>query len=1311
MKSTILERFTSTGKILESDKKNLPNGVLCRAKYQICSVGEKNRNNRIYEREVWERVLADQDIIEKLKNRSLFFHAEHPATTQSNTEKVAGIVTDIDLSENKVHAIMEVLDTPYGRIVDTLLKAGCGIGVSTRADGELEEAIDEDGNKYSRVVPQSYKFVTVDFTADPSSYGSEVPIEVQRNVAEVVKVGIDNEKIDRDYATVLLEHLDVDEARTILESMKNDKHHEDCKCKPSEKHCLNCGHVNENKITYDYECDCGNIVKGTEETSQVCTECDKAMKRIAKHEPEDAIESIEETKSSLEKRADKLAQRIKDEKDNKKADDLRAELDAIEIEIQRADESINEAHMARKEKVGPYTITKRYRDHAIPYIVMIKNKSKKIDSYATDSHEDANSMFDKYVTRAKDMHYDDLKNEKSESVKEESKEDLSKEHPGAYCEKCGKTATVGEYSKGECECGGDIVAESINEMKKLGQRLYSLLSMSIKTSGSYAPDEVLPMIEEELTPNEYDQLEAFLTWVDKNNKKFGSGNYEERFKEFLGAKESVDETKYTLKALRGTSPTYLYVDTDKQTVNLRGEYADLALSNIYVKGDGGKGKEWQEQEIKKALLSAKSQEEMLDFLSTITNAKWNVTVEEAFLGEESEKSDVDKEVEQLKLDLHAAIKKGDKGSAADIQDRIDGLIKKQPKSYHFPEEQEGEEKKEKFEESISEVVKKVGDKWQVQSHSGKNMGTYDTEAEAKKRLGQVEFFKHQNEAKLSSEEKKELKRILKLKIDDVKDEEDKKLLNKYLSLIATAGEKRASEILSEGLEDFVTPGGTQIWYWKDEYARDALMGSKWLKDKGILPDPNDLEKTHTLLGSIESKDLDDIYSQMQGERWSPRGEARGLIQELGLTHTSMSVGDIAVVDGNAYLVDSLGFYDLTKGVDFEQAKEEKVPMTAYHWGEAKPDELDTIDRSELQNMEKLTDEDLLGMNIRPEDKGKTFYAYPNDIERTDDEGTGVKWAYAIKESIRENRRAPQDLIDLVKDYYKDVTTSGKGKKAPKMSRAEAIKHLALITNRSEDEVKKILKEDVQMVIQAPDEKINQFLNDNWSQFLSDEDAVNNLVKVFKINASKAKSFVDKMSKGKGNISLQYAMEKKRLIENYGKDCVRFSKQIRELKEKVASDKLIFKSLEEARNKLSEECSELRVFEKKAKEDIKVLKEMVDEANDKFHKALDESEEKIINLKESHKKEVLNTYTETKLKCMGLKLNERRLTILESCKTAAEVDELIREFQNSITESALQFSGASEINISVTQEKKDPKQAEIDRKVGSAMSAWTGGSNK
>ena len=56
----------------------------------------------------------------------------------------------------------------------------------------------------------------------------------------------------------------------------------------------------------------------------------------------------------------------------------------------------------------------------------------------------------------------------------------------------------------------------------------------------------------------------------------------------------------------------------------------------------------------------------------------------------------------------------------------------------------------------------------------------------------------------------------------------------------------------------------------------------------------DLSKTHQYLGFMGAGGLEDLFVKMQGESWSPQGEARGLIKHLGLKHTSMSVGDVVL---------------------------------------------------------------------------------------------------------------------------------------------------------------------------------------------------------------------------------------------------------------------------------------------------------------------------------------------------------------------------------------------------------------------------------
>lgn len=197
----------------EISRDKLPEGVLCRVVYPICNIGERNANRRVYEKAVWDKVLGDSSLREKLDNRALFGHAEHPEQSQSDLQLTSHVIFEMWVNEedNKVYQRLDVLDTPTGRIVDTLLRAGCNVGVSTRAEGDLEEAEDHDGS-YSRVVPESYSYVTTDFTADPSTFGV-LPMEVKRNVVTEVKKGLGKEfkEGEQKFAELILESMEFKE--------------------------------------------------------------------------------------------------------------------------------------------------------------------------------------------------------------------------------------------------------------------------------------------------------------------------------------------------------------------------------------------------------------------------------------------------------------------------------------------------------------------------------------------------------------------------------------------------------------------------------------------------------------------------------------------------------------------------------------------------------------------------------------------------------------------------------------------------------------------------------------------------------------------------------------------------------------------------------------------------------------------------------------------------------------------------------------------------------------------------------------------
>ena len=93
----------------------------------------------------------------------------------------------------------------------------------------------------------------------------------------------------------------------------------------------------------------------------------------------------------------------------------------------------------------------------------------------------------------------------------------------------------------------------------------------------------------------------------------------------------------------------------------------------------------------------------------------------------------------------------------------------------------------------------------------------------------------------------------------------------------------------------------EVWYRREP----EFMPRQWGAD---VEDTIQKDYVHLITircqGSIET-----VYMVMQGEVWSPEGQARPLIKSKGLRHTSMSVGDLVkdIDTGIWYEVDHFGF--------------------------------------------------------------------------------------------------------------------------------------------------------------------------------------------------------------------------------------------------------------------------------------------------------------------------------------------------------------------------------------------------------------------
>jgi hypothetical protein len=122
-----------------------------------------NRNGRYYPKEIMEREVAryTRDYINT--NRA-FGELGHPANPSINLDRVSHMIKGLRCEGTDYIGRAKILDTPYGKIVKSLIDEGARIGVSSRGLGSLKES------NGSKIVQDDFHLTTAaDIVADPSA--------------------------------------------------------------------------------------------------------------------------------------------------------------------------------------------------------------------------------------------------------------------------------------------------------------------------------------------------------------------------------------------------------------------------------------------------------------------------------------------------------------------------------------------------------------------------------------------------------------------------------------------------------------------------------------------------------------------------------------------------------------------------------------------------------------------------------------------------------------------------------------------------------------------------------------------------------------------------------------------------------------------------------------------------------------------------------------------------------------------------------------------------------------------------------------
>ena len=154
-------------KYVDSQESTSGKPILCKLYGPVADVVKPTRNGRKYSNELWKKVFKDPMVIEAFESGGILIEANHPeGRIETDLEKVAAIMPKVPV-ENKdglLEAEIHVLDTPNGRIIDTLARYGYKLGISSRGDGEI--ITDYDGQE--SVDPNSFQLSAWDFVVTPA---------------------------------------------------------------------------------------------------------------------------------------------------------------------------------------------------------------------------------------------------------------------------------------------------------------------------------------------------------------------------------------------------------------------------------------------------------------------------------------------------------------------------------------------------------------------------------------------------------------------------------------------------------------------------------------------------------------------------------------------------------------------------------------------------------------------------------------------------------------------------------------------------------------------------------------------------------------------------------------------------------------------------------------------------------------------------------------------------------------------------------------------------------------------------------------
>ena len=159
--SLLNENVSDNGKFLVS-------GVIQRA-------NAKNKNGRVYPKDVLDKQVK-QYVKEFIEEGISYGELDHPDSSVVEFKNTSHTLEKVWWDGDNLMGTFEILDTPAGNILKTILKAGKTVGVSSRGLGSVKELDEVSG---TLEVQDDFEIICWDFVTNPSTHKA-----FQRKVSE-----------------------------------------------------------------------------------------------------------------------------------------------------------------------------------------------------------------------------------------------------------------------------------------------------------------------------------------------------------------------------------------------------------------------------------------------------------------------------------------------------------------------------------------------------------------------------------------------------------------------------------------------------------------------------------------------------------------------------------------------------------------------------------------------------------------------------------------------------------------------------------------------------------------------------------------------------------------------------------------------------------------------------------------------------------------------------------------------------------------------------------------------------------------------